>query len=189
MKRLAAIAAILGTFWSCSIANAAPGAISVFSEGETAHNCFRAALYDSAPRPGIADCSAALDSGSLSPDDRAATLINRGILRERLSDFGEALEDYNAGLTLRPDLADAYIDRGAVFIKMTRYSDAIADLNKGITMGTQSLHIAYYDRGVARERTGDPKGACADYRQAVTLQPNFILAKDLFAICSARNKP
>jgi len=124
----------------------------------------------------------------LTSDDRAATFINRGILRERLADFVDALEDYNAGLALRPDLADAYIDRGAVFIKMSRYADAIADLNRGITMGTQSPHIAYYDRGVARERTGDPKGACADYRQAATLQPNFTLAKDLFAICRAGGK-
>jgi len=98
------------------------------------------------------------------------------------------MSDYNAGLAIRPDLADAYVDRGAVLIKMGRYSDAVADLSKGITLKSESAHVAYFDRGQARERMGDLDGACSDYRQALALQPDYDAARWRTDICNLQPK-
>jgi tetratricopeptide (TPR) repeat protein len=101
----------------------------------------------------------------------------------RLNDFGGALNDFDAGVALRPDLAEAYVDRGAVLLQVKRYSDALADLTKSIALKTENANVAYFNRGLARERTGDLAGACADYRQALSLQPDFLPAKNTMIGC------
>lgn len=163
------------------------GAVSVIGGG-AARSCYQAARFKGVDSAGVKTCSDALDSGALTSDDRAATFINRGILRERLSKYQDALSDYDAGLTVRPNLAEAYIDRGAVLIKMGRYAEAIADLSKGIALGSESAQIAYFDRGQAREVTDDLDGACADYRQALVLQPDFEAARHRADICNIQPK-
>lgn len=164
------------------------GAETVISEG-AAHGCYVDASFSGSSAQSVATCSAALDAGTLSPEDRVATLVNRGILKERLSDFAGALSDYDQALVLRPDIADAYLDRGAVLIKLLRYKEAIADLTKSITLVTTNSHVAYYNRGLARERTGDLDGACADYRQSLAIQPNYAPPKPQLSICRYQVKP
>lgn len=155
---------------------------TVISEG-AARSCFESALVSSSSDQSVATCTSALEAGSLSSEDRAATFVNRGILRERLSDLAGALGDYDQGLAIRPELADAYLDRGAVLIKLNRFGEATADLNKAIALATGRLHVAYYDRGQAREHTGNLSGACADYRQALAIQPNFFPATQHLEVC------
>jgi len=167
---------------------ASRGAETVISEG-AARDCFAAALYTRSSPQSIATCSDALDAGSLSREDRTATFVNRGILKERLSDFQGALSDYDQSLALRPDLAEAYLNRGAVLTKLARFHDALEDLNKAITLSTVSAHIAYYDRGQAREYSGDLTGACADYQKALALQPNYFPASQRLYVCRYQDKP
>jgi tetratricopeptide (TPR) repeat protein len=163
------------------------GAVSVLSSG-AARSCYVDANFGTASLQSIATCSDALADGTLPADDRAATFINRGILKDRLSNYSGALGDYNAGLEIRPDLVDAYVDRGALAIQLGHYAEAIADLTKAITLGTRSPEAAYYDRGLVRERSGDASGACADFRQALDLQPNFIPARQSVDICRYEKK-
>lgn len=160
---------------------------TVFADG-AARACYEAAQFGGDVRSGVAACSAALESNTLSVGDHAATLINRGILKSRIPDYRGALADYNMGLLLRPDLAEAYVDRGAVLIMVDRYDDAIADLNKGIALGSRELHVAYFDRGLVRERMHDLKGACADYRQALLIAPGFTLASGQLGICPKQDE-
>jgi tetratricopeptide (TPR) repeat protein len=171
----------------CVTATGSYGAETVIGGG-SARSCYEAAQFNGPPQQGVATCSDALEAGTLGLADRAATLVNRGILKVRIFDYLGALKDYNTGLTIRADLAEAYVDRGAVLIMIKRYDDAIADLSKGIALGTDEPYIAYYDLGLVRERKGDVSGACADYRQAVALQPDFTLASNQLNICSTREK-
>ncbi|WP_442950396.1 tetratricopeptide repeat protein [Paenibacillus sp. DMB20] len=55
-------------------------------------------------------CNRALTEESLSQRDRAATLVNRGIIRMRLGRFNDAIEDYRAAIRLKSDLGDSYIN-------------------------------------------------------------------------------
>lgn len=178
----------VAALFSCLGIAEAQSAETVLTNTAT-QTCFDAARFQSAARPGVDACTAALDSDALSREDRAATLINRGILKMRLSDSLGAISDFNAGLALSPGLADAYVDRGALLIQIKRYSDAMQDLSKGITLGSQKANVAYYDRGLVRERTGDLAGACDDYRHALVLQPDFVLARNQLAGCPAAMPP
>ena len=158
------------------------GAETVINEG-AARNCFVDASAGTASSNDIATCTTALDSSDLTVEDRAATYINRGILKEKLSDLQGALSDFDQGVTIRPDLADAYLNRGAVLIKLARYSEANADLDKAVALASLNLHVLYYNRGQAREHVGDFSGACADYKLALSLQPNYAPAREKLAVC------
>lgn len=159
---------------------AAQAAISVLGNS-IGTDCYRAAEYGGDPRDGIQTCTYALDSQALTIRDRAATLINRGILRSRGGDSSGALADYDRGLTLDGSLGEGYVDRGAVYISLQKYDEALKDIDKGIELGAREPHIAYYDRAIVDEAMGNIRGAYEDYKKAVELEPNFTLATQQLA--------
>jgi tetratricopeptide (TPR) repeat protein len=168
---LAATVAVMGS--------QAQAAITVLGVS-LAHNCYEAAEFGGDPSQGVATCSYALD-GTMSTRERAATYINRGILKSRADDPQGAFDDYNHGLTLDASLGEGYVDRGATLIVLKRYEDALADINKGIGIGAKRPEIAYYDRAIVDEALGDVRGAYMDYRKAVELSPDFTLASEQLA--------
>jgi tetratricopeptide (TPR) repeat protein len=158
---------------------AAPASAAISVIGNTiSASCYQAAEFDGKSLDGIATCTRALDQTTLTTHDRAATLINRGILKARNNDIQGALDDYNDGLTLDGSLGEGYVDRGAMEIFQRDFSTALADIDKGIGLNAARLEIAYYDRGIANEALGNVRDAYEDYKKAVELQPTFQLAND-----------
>jgi tetratricopeptide (TPR) repeat protein len=153
------------------LASSAQAAVTVLGPGP-AENCFKVAEYGGNAKDGIAVCTQALE-GALSRSDRAATYVNRGVLKLDLNDNDAAIADINQGLIVDPKLADGYVDRGAVSIALKRYDDALADLNRGIELGAHRPQIAYYDRAIVYEAMGNIRAAYEDYKKAVELQPDF----------------
>lgn len=172
--RIQSLSAILfgGAAIAAFAAPQAQAAVTVLGNG-VAHACYEVAEYGGNAHDGIAECTLALDEEALPIDQRAATFINRGILRSRNDDPNGALDDYNRGLDLRPNLGEGYVDRGAVMILFQRYEDARADITKGLSLNTNKPEIAYYDRAVADEALGDIRGAYEDCKKAVDIAPDF----------------
>src|ERR1700743_1892414 len=77
----------------------ANAAISVLGSS-ISQACYQAAEYGSDLPAGIQTCTQALQQTPMSNHDRAATMINRGIIRSRSEDASGALDDYNKGLAL-----------------------------------------------------------------------------------------
>lgn len=155
-------------------------AVSVLGMG-LGQSCYEAAEFGGDPRGGVATCTMALNEAALTHEDRAATHVNRGIMRARSDDAMGALDDYDQGIALDADLPEAYVDRGATMISLKRYDEAITDLDKGISMNAKRLHIAYYDRAIADEALGNLRAAYQDYKKAVELEPDFGLATEQLA--------
>jgi tetratricopeptide (TPR) repeat protein len=176
MKLRSSVAAVL-IIGGSTIASHANAAVTVLGNGLGA-SCFQAAELGTDPKSSIQTCTLAIEQEPLSVSDRAATYINRGILRSQLGDQGGALADYNKGITLDSNHGEGFIDRGATYIVMQRYDDAMNDLNKGIAMGAHKPHIAYYDRAIVDEAMGNVKAAYEDYKKAVQLEPDFTLASE-----------
>ncbi|HEX3431563.1 MAG TPA: hypothetical protein VHT03_11815 [Rhizomicrobium sp.] len=157
--------------------SSANGAVTVLGNG-VAHSCYEFAEYAGNPTDGINTCTFALDQATLSVRDRAATFVNRGILRSRKGDAEGALADYDRGLVMDAALAEGYVDRGAAMIALRRYDDAVSEIDKGISLGANRPQIAYYDRGIADEALGNIRAAYEDYKKAAEIQPDFHLALD-----------
>jgi tetratricopeptide (TPR) repeat protein len=104
---------------------------------------------------------------------RAALLANRGIIKARLGDNQGALADYNAAIAVNPELGDAYVSRAGVLLTLGRYDEAVSDANRAMQFGTSNMAAAYYSRGAAEDERGQYDAAYRDYRQAVTLKPDY----------------
>ena len=123
-------------------------------------------------------CDLALEQEkNLSETNRAATYINRGILYMRQQSHARAIQDYERGLAIMPDMPEAKINLGAVYYNLGRYEEAVAALNEGVKVENgEARAAAYYNRALAYERLGNFDAAYADYNFALTIQPNFELA-------------
>jgi len=166
--------------FAATVASHAQAAVTVLGNG-VAHNCYQFAELGGNTSEGISDCNFALEQTTLSVKDRAATFVNRGILKSRSEDTQGALADYDQGLAMDADLGEAYVDRGAIMIVLRRYDDALTDIDKGISLGANRLQIAYYDRGIVDEALGNIRAAYEDYKKATEIKPDFTLATEQLA--------
>lgn len=124
----------------------------------------------------IAACSMALD-GMLSKSNRTATLANRGMLEAASDRSSDALADFNAALARDPSLADVYVNRGAALLRAGHYGEARSDFDHALSLKTSNAAVAYLDRGMAQEKSGDVAAAYRDYKQALQIAPDFQPAK------------
>ena len=154
----------------------AHAAVTVIGAGP-ASMCYDGAENGGDPGQYITYCNEAL-GGYLSVRDRAATFINRGVLRLDLNEANAALGDFDAGLALDPSLGEGYIDRGASLIMKREFADALKSIDKGIALGARRPAFAYFDRAIANEGLGDIPAAYKDYQQALVVQPDFTMASD-----------
>ncbi len=138
-----------------------------------AHDCYLSAKAGSQPLVGLTTCDEALREAALTPDQRAGTYINRGVIEAALNRIDDAMQDYNEGIRIKPDLGDGYVDRGAALIRLKRYDDAMADINKGMGLGLSFEHVGYYNRGVAEFYMGRIKESYYDYKKALEIAPDF----------------
>jgi tetratricopeptide (TPR) repeat protein len=158
----------LATALSATAANAA---VTVLTSGE-AESCYQAAENGWDASEYIPICNFALNT-YLSPRDRAATLVNRGILKLSRVDGDGSLDDFNKGLKIDASIAEGYVDRGASLILLKRFDEALAEINKGMAMHSKKPEVAFFDRAMAYEGLGNVQAAYEDYKQAQLIDPYF----------------
>lgn len=153
----------------------AQGAQTVFGSGD-AQECFEGARFGSGTI-GEDACDRALKAGTLTRRDRAATLVNRGIIHNRTRRFDEAVADFNAALEINSGLGEAYLNRGNSRFFQKRMLDAKADYDKAIEFKSRDLHAAYFNRGLVHEVLQDDAAARADFEAALRIKPDFVPAQ------------
>jgi tetratricopeptide (TPR) repeat protein len=151
---------------------AASAATLILGEGP-ALACFEAADGRRDDVEALRTCNLALDTQALTPRDRAATQINRGIIQIHRRNPRAALADFESAARLQPGMGESYVNRGAALILLGDYSGAIQSINQGIELGSADAHEAYFNRAIAHEQAGDLRAAYTDYRQALALKPDW----------------
>lgn len=150
-----------------------PAAVAVVGNGH-ARSCFEAAARDQPARGALRKCDNALEDRQLPPSDRAATLINRGIVRMQARDIEGAIADYDEAIRTAPAIADAYINKGIALLRMGQHdTEAVAQLTEGLSRNPAQPAIAYYSRAVANEQLGRTRDAYEDYSRAAQLAPEW----------------
>ena len=61
---------------------------------------------------------------------------------------------------------------------LNRAQEALVSIEVGLDIGITRAYLAYYNRGAAKEKLGDIRGAYYDYRASADLRPNFALATE-----------
>jgi tetratricopeptide (TPR) repeat protein len=109
--------------------------------------------------------------------DRAATYVNRAVVKTNAGRLAAALRDLTHAESLRPDLGEIYASRGNILFYQSSFEEALAETDRGIERGMKKLHAAYYNRGLTLEQLGRIEEAKDAYRQSIALAPEFHLAK------------
>jgi len=142
-----------------------------------ATECYRATMLpNSAAAASLETCNVALNYRRTSRRDRAAILVNRGILYNHMGEYDAALADFEAALDLFSNFPEAYINRGNAYFYKGRFDLAIADYSRAIQGKSSKRHTAYYNRGLANESRKKPDEAFADFVRANELKPDWVLA-------------
>lgn len=130
-------------------------------------------------------CYDALEGRSLSRADRAATLVNTGILEMRLGDTSEALDLFARAEELDPALPDIRINVAAAQIRAGQADAALETLAEPDSVAPGQRHIAWFNRGLAHWHVEDFDSAYRDFKQAALLRPDYEAALnmlDLFSV-------
>ena len=113
----------------------------------------------------IADLTKLLE---INPQD-AKAYNERGIAKNALKDYLGAIADFTKAIEINPRDAYIYFDnRAGVKIEMGDYRGVVFDTTKTIEIKPNYTN-AYERRGIAKQYLGDDRGACADYKKAVSL--------------------
>lgn len=137
--------------------------------------CFRSARDTAELRYGLEHCDIAMRDPHM--HFRAQTVLNRGIIRYAMGDRSGALQDFRLALDYNPTMGDAYLNQALVLAAERRPDEALAAINQGIAMGAANLHVAYYIRAGIEEDAGRTAQAYRDYRQALTVKPDYQAAR------------
>lgn len=151
-------------------ANSAAAGVTVVGTGK-ARACYEAAEERNYNERTLVQCTEALGEDQLSYYDRAATLVNRGIVKMGLKDLNGAVDDYEKALTMRQDLGEAYVNLGIAYMFQQKDREAADALTRGLELKPSKAHVGYYTRGVVHELMGDVRSAYNDYRMAAELAP------------------
>ena len=110
----------------------------------------------------------------------AAGYYQRGRAFMRLHENGLARDDFNRGIEIEPDFAEAYLSRGETYARLNRQQDAESDYLRVIELATTEIQMwkdnhpilgpVYYRRGVAHQCLGNIEQARAAYMMAAELQ-------------------
>ena len=151
----------------------ASAAVIVLGGGD-ARECYLAAESKLNPGAGLAVCGRALDEEVLTTRDRAATLVNRGIVRMWGKDEARAIVDFDAALALKPELPEAMVNKAVALVRMDGdRATAISLLDRALAANVSRPEVAFYARGIAHELSGDLTKAFRDYTRAAALKPGW----------------
>lgn len=150
---------------------AAAGSISIGNS--TARDCYEAAIARSADTTSFYHCNLALYQEALTPQDRAATLVNRGALYLRGHNYRSAGRDFDMALKSDSNNAEAWLNLAIVNLQQGGSSDAMPMIEKSLALNTGRQALAFYSRAIANERMGHIRAAYTDLRHAHDLAPTW----------------
>ncbi|WP_199554023.1 tetratricopeptide repeat protein [Sandaracinobacteroides hominis] len=142
--------------------------------GGLGRECYAAAELKKETAASVTTCSRALEDELMSRRDRAATLVNRGIIYMQARSLESALADYREAIRMEPKLAEAHVNLGIALLHVGgRDSEAIASLTRGLEMNPSRPEVALYTRAVAYELVGNVRRAFEDYTAAAAINPEW----------------
>ena len=170
MKRLSL--ALAGVALGLPAASAQAGIITI-SDNSLAGDCYSFAEAGESRVEALSICSRSLQMEPLDAEDRASTLVNRGVVRMIRQDFAGAESDFNAAIALDPSQSDAWLNKGFLRLRTGDGDAALPFLEKALQLRARRPALAYFARGIAHEQSGNFRAAYSDLIRARDLEPGW----------------
>lgn len=143
--------------------------------------CYKAALSQDDRDSSLDACTRSINEEAMDDSDRAATYVNRGILKMIRGKDSDADADFDAALALQHDLPDAWLNKGFLRIREGNGREALPLLQEGIKRNPERVALAIFARGVAYEQMGEFDSAYRDLRRAHELEPRWSMPSEYLA--------
>lgn len=114
----------------------------------------------------IRGCSDMLGNSGNSPEEEAMAHAMRALAYSLKGQYAEALDDYDAAISLNPDFPIALNNRAWALFKSGRAADGLADVERALQLSPGSPH-ALDTRAHIRQEKGDARAALVDYEMAM----------------------
>jgi tetratricopeptide (TPR) repeat protein len=152
-----------------------PAEASTLSLGNSAaRDCWQAAEGRDYDRNAIYHCNVALEQEGLDPPNRAATLVNRGVLYMRNRNYSQAERDFSRAMATDESNPEAYLNMAISHLQKNENDTSVMPwIQKALALNTKDQALAYYSRGVLHERNGNIRQAYYDYKKAHELAPDW----------------
>ena len=132
-----------------------------------------AALADAPDERGAAMAEAAIRQlWARQASAAVGLLLNRGVRNLRGSQAGEALEDFDAALTLAPSLADAWHWRAQAHAQVGEAAAAAADLRECLRLEPRHFP-ALLTLARLQDEAGDLRGALRSFEAVLAINPRL----------------
>lgn len=158
-------------------------AVTVLGSNASASDCYMSAQMTArnnvyASMSDVNNCTDALSVAGITPRDKAATYVNRGILYANLEMFDQALSDYDSANKILPNRVEVYVNRANIYYIKRIFDKAIAEYTRALELNVQKKHVIFYNRGLAYEHSDEYINAEADYRRSIELAPDWYLPNE-----------
>lgn len=141
--------------------------------GPLAYHCYKAALERDTSRPAFEACERSLDEEPLMASDRAATLVNRGILFMLNGQLAVAEQDFDKAIATDQSAPDAWLNKAFLRLRQRNGAEALPMLEKAMDLRARREALVYFARGIAHEQVGNYGAAYADLSRAQSLEPGW----------------
>lgn len=141
--------------------------------GPLAVHCYNAALERDTSRFAREACDRSLAEEPLTTSDRAATLVNRGILYMLDGQYGVADHDFDTAIATDQQAADAWLNKAFLRLRQRNGAQALPLIDRAMELRARREALVYLARGLAHEQVGDYRAAYADLSRAQTLEPEW----------------
>jgi tetratricopeptide (TPR) repeat protein len=105
----------------------------------------------------------------------ANAFAGRGLAKEKLGEFIEAIADYDQAIRLKPNDAENYYKRGHVKKVINKFTEAIFDFDQAIRL-KPNYALAFNYRGLTKKQLGKYAEAILDFDKAIQLDSKFDVA-------------
>jgi tetratricopeptide (TPR) repeat protein len=152
-----------------------PASAGTYSVGNSyALDCYQAAHARDHDTNSLYHCNLALEQEGLDASNRAATLVNRGVLYMRNRNYSSADRDFSRAVATDANNPEAYLNLAISRLQRNENDTSVMPwIEKALALNTKEQALAYYSRGVLNERNGDIRQAYYDYRKAHELAPDW----------------
>jgi tetratricopeptide (TPR) repeat protein len=152
-----------------------PAEAGTFSVGNSlARDCWQAAEARDYDRNAINHCNLALQQEGLDSSDRAATLVNRGVLYMRNRDYLSARRDFTRAMRTDQNNPEAYLNMAISHLQQNEHDTSVLPwIEKALALNTEEQALAYYSRAIVHERNGNVRQAYYDLKKAHELAPDW----------------
>ncbi len=96
--------------------------------------------------------------------------LERGIVRQRLTQYDRAENDFSQVIAARPDIAAAWVNRALVRQSTGRFSEAISDLDRAIDLDGPSR--CWFLRANCHRELGSHDAAQSDFATGLATEPH-----------------